>query len=72
MGDAFCQPKTTAVLPSAFARRMSSTEPAWAIRSECSSKRWSHTAMLSRVCSKPSHTAIVALIAVTPPACRLS
>ena len=51
MGDAFCQPKITAVLPSAFARRMSSTDPACDSRSACSRKRRSHAATLSSVCS---------------------
>ena len=72
MGDAFWKPNIMPVLPSRLAARMSSAVPIGAIVSARSWNLASHRAMWSTVSRKPSHVAIVALMAVTPPALRLS
>ena len=68
MGEAFCQPNTTPLLPVRFASRMSSTEVMGVRRSDQSSRRSYHPAMLSIASWNFSNMAIVALNAVTRPA----
>ena len=72
MGDAFCQPKMTPVFRSLFARRMSAALVTCTSVSSCSRSLPSQRAMLSIVCGKFSQIAIVAFMAVTCPALRLS
>ena len=72
MGDAFWKPNMMPVLPSRLAARMSSTVLIGAIVSVRSRSLTSHRARWSTVSRNPSQVATVALMAVTPPARRLS